>query len=112
MPIIRVENWLSIEWKYRVALEILRACMDAKVPGIDHERKVTVVFGGEIILRNNNLVAVIVEGLFTRPDRTKKVRDRLARGIGDAVKATLPSGWRVEVLVQRFNPAVESFYET
>ena len=49
MPIIRVENWLSVEWKYRVAPEILRACMSARVPGIDHEREVTVVFGGEII---------------------------------------------------------------
>ena len=111
MPIVRVENWLSVEWKYRVAPEILQACMSARVPGIDHERKVTVVFGGEIILRNNNVVVVFVEGLFTRRERTKKVRDRLARMIGDAVRTQLPDGYHVEVLVQRFDPRVESFYE-
>ncbi|MEK6536618.1 MAG: hypothetical protein AABZ63_03955, partial [Actinomycetota bacterium] len=79
--------------------------------GIDHEREVTVVFGGEIILRNNNVVVVFVEGLFTRRERTKKVRDRLAQEIGNAVKATLPTGWSVEVLVTRFNPEVESYYQ-
>ena len=30
MPIIRVENWLSVEWKYRVAPE---SCGRAWAPG-------------------------------------------------------------------------------
>ena len=53
--------------------------MGARVPGIDHEREVTVVFGGEIILRNNNVVVVFVEGS-SRTRTHQKVRDRLAQG--------------------------------
>ncbi len=112
MPIIRVENWLSDGWKHQVAPKILAACLAAEVPGIDRDAtKITVVFGGEMILRNHRKVAVIVEGLFRRTDRSKRVRDRLARSIGDAVKATLPRGFVVEVLVTRFDPKTDSFYE-
>lgn len=113
MPRIRIENHLGLNWLYPVARSLLAAFLTAEVPGImSGATKVTIVDGGHQILRNNQTVSVVVDDLFCLPGRDKGVRDRLARGLGDAVKSHLTEGWEVEVIIHRFDPKVDSYYCT
>lgn len=58
-------------------------------------------------------VIIIVELLFNKPKRTLKVRQLLAKRIGEYFSTTVGK-WRqltkLEVAVKRFNPKKESFY--
>ena len=71
---------------------------------------VTVSFDAGRILADSTLV-IVVEGLFDRPDRTKEVRDRLARMLGEAARLHVRDDWEVEVLVQRFDHRVDAYWK-
>lgn len=137
MPIIRVMNWPSrvreIAWERvtdaedfftatRGALErdsaftqvlgakLRCACVAAHVPGVESQDLVTVSFDTGYVLADRTLV-IVVEGLFDRPDRTKEVRDRLARMLGEAARSLIRDDWTVEVLVQRFDPTADAYWK-
>ena len=124
MPLIRIENWPET-WPTqnvhavacttyelaKLAKDLQRACIKARVPGIDSEKLVTVTLGGQQILQEDSTMVVIVEGLFDRTDRTKEIRDRLAELLAKVANHYLRDLWKVEVLIYRFNPEVDSYTE-
>lgn len=120
MPLIRVENYTtkatpdSFEKtaNLRGMLSALRqACVDAQVPGIDSLDKVTAVLGGHRTFEEDGTLIIVVEGLFDRPDRTKEVRDHLAVLLAQAAGRFEHLSSKIEVLINRFNPEVDSYFE-
>ncbi|MBU0596985.1 hypothetical protein KJ641_03855 [Patescibacteria group bacterium] len=135
MPIIRVLNWPSemqkADWRqireeddivkfFRYAYikdqrylknlgnRLKKACIDTQIPRVDSERLISVSFDIGSLLPDTTLV-ILVEGLFDTPDRTKEIRDKLAKFLTEAVKPFIPNEWEVEVLVKRFDPEKDSY---
>ena len=127
MPLVRIENYPQqivpqhnsaavykpldiVQWQEQLAENLVTRFLDAKLPGIgprDHDR-VHVTFGGHSMRASDKTMLIFVEGLFHHPERTKKVRDKLSRLLGNAAIDLLPRDWRVEVLVFRFDPVEDS----
>lgn len=106
------------KWKRGFSDSLRRAVVKAKVPGIDVCHFVTVSFdSGHVLplstdsvkMPDDRTLVIFVEGLFDLPERGKASRDRLADTLADSVHDLLLTGWKVEVLVTRFNDAVDSF---
>lgn len=141
MPLIRVENYPNVwaiylfrnpdynvetqprvteqalagglaNWKRELAYALREAAMAVEVPGINTSDLVTVVFGGEQVIEGDKTLIIFVEGLLDRPNRTKEVRDRLAKTLGEAAKPHRPKSWKVEVFVRRFNTDKDSTWDS
>ena len=119
MPLIRMANIPLAEGGpntqtvvvQSVAQALIDGCLAANVPFITKRRHVTVVNGGIQIFDEDKTLVVFVEGLFERPERTNKMRVHLAKKLAECAMKTLPNGWKVEVLIGRFNPNTDTFYE-
>lgn len=91
-----------------------KAALEALVPGLNEMQMVTVSFDAGHAhsaqpLNDDTTCCLVVSALFDIPERTKEHRDRLANSLKDAAKRLLPSEWKVEVVITRFNPEIESF---
>ncbi|MFH2062688.1 MAG: hypothetical protein ABIJ46_00860 [bacterium] len=123
MPLIEFVNWSTrpseLQENLRelsdpistLAKSLRDAAVSADVPGLTKDT-VTVTIGGRRVLSGDRTLIIKVSMLFDRPDRTKEVRDRLAQKLGEAAMKWVAPTWRVEVMIERFDPAVNSFFTT
>lgn len=133
MPIINVKNWPSKVaeirpagsgipssdavtrtiiadnyYKYNFAKALRGVVLAEDLPGIDDPRLVTVSFDDGRAIAEVMLLVIEVTGLFVRPDRTKKVRDRLAYALKECGNAWNET-FGCEVLIHRFDPKKDSY---
>lgn len=135
MPIIRIMNWPSQAQKsvvcsgfnhqvYTVEELILKGLVNdtnkqsvirenliqsvlaLQIPGVSQRQDVTVSFDSGC--GTEEIIAVMVEGLFDRPDRSLSLRMRLAECLHQALKTHYPKQ-KIEVLVSRFDPDSDAF---
>ena len=98
------DNW----WKREFAKRLREAVVAEDIPGIDDPRLITVSFDDGRVLQDDAVLVIEVTGLFVRPDRTKKVRDRLAYALKECGKAW-SNTFECEVLIHRFDPKKDSY---
>ena len=70
------------------------------------EKDITCLFPSDMMKYGlGTEIVVEITGLYEKPDRTEKVRQRLAERIGKAVQGQFPNTELVECFVYQFNPA-------
>lgn len=114
MPIIKVWCLPKMEeYQLRqVHCAIVGAVESVKELKLDGMKDVTCLFPPDSMAFGLGTEVVIeVTGLFKKPGRTREVRRRLAKLLGQAVADYVPKAKKVECLVYPpFNPAEDGFW--
>jgi hypothetical protein len=108
MPVIKVWCLPDIDEPKLNALHksIVRAVVSVEELGIKDENDITCLFPPDMMKYGlGSEIVVEVTGLFAKPERTDKVRQRLAEQLGQAVKELFPETQLVECFVYPFSPA-------
>src|SRR3990167_8329498 len=108
MPVIKVWCLPDVGEKRLNVLhqEIVRAVKDIEDIGVKSEKDITCLFPSDMMKYGlGTEIIVEVTGLYEKPERTEKVRQRLAERIGKAVQGQFPNTELVECFVYQFNPA-------
>ncbi len=114
MPVIKV--WcLSADQTEddlrRLHQNIVAAVVAVPELGLRDENDMTCLFPPDMMSYGlGSEVIVEVNGLFEKPERTIDVRHRLAKSIGQRVKALYPKAV-VEVFVYPFKPTLSGFWK-
>lgn len=106
MPVIKV--WClpeqTEEELRRLHQGIVSAVVGVSELGLEDENDMTVFFPPDMMKYGiGSEVVVEVSGLFSKPERTPEVRNRLAEGVGRCVHALYPNA-KVECFVTVFEP--------
>lgn len=84
---------------------IVKAVVSVAELGIKSQNDITCLFPPDLMKYGlGEEIIIEVGGLYQKPERTKKVRQRLARNIGEAVKELYPKA-RVECFITTFDPS-------
>jgi hypothetical protein len=107
MPVVTVSCLPKSSEKklQRLHKAIVRTLVSIKVLNIFNEKDVTCLFPVDMMRYGLGTEIIIsVDNLFIKPERTSKVRKRLARDLGMAVKQLFPKAELVECFVHSFDP--------
>lgn len=107
MPIIKVWCLPSGQVEAdmnRLHQEIVKAVTSVSELGLRGENDMTCLFPPDLMQYGlGEEIIVEISGLFEKPERTKDVRQRLARNVGEVVKRLYPKA-KVECFVSTIDP--------
>ena len=114
MPIIKVWCLPGGQSENKLRLlhqEIVAGVVEISELGISNEKQITCLFPPDLMSYGlGEEIIVEVTGLFSKPERTREVRNKLAKSIGQRVKKLYPNSM-VEVLVYPFTQDVNSYWK-